>query len=114
MATTPNNQDGPKREIGALWARSGAKGSYYTGKIRLSDLKGKDEVKVIVWTNSDKKTENSPDLRILLELNEYEALAGLPSTRKASATPANVDPPKAAVKKTFTPRKPVVEEEELM
>jgi hypothetical protein len=112
---TPPAKTGPRREIGALWLRNNEKGPYYTGKLNLADLQGKSEVKIIVWNNNDKKNDMAPDLRILLEINEYETLAGIPSTRPTSASPAFVTPPRpATVVKKAVPRKPVVEEEELM
>lgn len=92
---TPNN--GINRELGALWTRQSSTGTkYFTGKIRLSDLKKYDEVKIIVFQNDKKKNEGSPDFRIFLEKTAYEELSG------GAAAPAA---PKKVIKKPFTASK---------
>lgn len=42
-------------EIGALWEKSGAKGTYLTGTV--------NGARVVVFRNTDKKSEKSPDWR---------------------------------------------------
>lgn len=44
-------------ELGALWEKSGPKGPYFTGTI--------SGVKVVVFKNTKKNSEKSPDWRVL-------------------------------------------------
>lgn len=44
-------------EIGALWEKTGAKGPYMTGTI--------GDVKVVLFKNGNKRSDKSPDWRVL-------------------------------------------------
>lgn len=44
-------------EIGALWAKTGAKGDYFTGTV--------NGERIVVFKNGNKKSDKSPDFRIL-------------------------------------------------
>jgi hypothetical protein len=48
-------------ELGALWEKSGAKGAYMTGTIEIDGTKHN----VVLFKNGNKKSEKSPDWRVL-------------------------------------------------
>ena len=49
-------------ELGALWKRKSQKGTtFLTGKIKVNN----ESIDVVVFQNTEKKSENSPDYRIL-------------------------------------------------
>lgn len=48
-------------EIGALWEKSGRKGAYMTGTLDIDGTKHQ----VVLFKNGNKKSEKSPDWRVL-------------------------------------------------
>ena len=50
-----------EKELGALWIRTGAKGQYMTGTLTIDGT----AIKVVAFTNHNKKNEKEPDWRIL-------------------------------------------------
>ena len=48
-------------ELGALWIRSGAKGTYMTGTLTIDGV----AIQVVCFTNQNKKDAKHPDWRIL-------------------------------------------------
>ena len=79
-----NNNNNDNQELGALWKRearnSGMK--YLAGHIKAKDVKkaleqasgeGEDELlRVVVFFNSDKRSEKSPDYRIMVSKSNYQ------------------------------------------
>lgn len=65
--------DWQKREIGALWKRVSSPSStfprgrtYLTGTLKIDELGEEKIVKVVVFSNADKKNEKAPDFRIYI------------------------------------------------
>jgi hypothetical protein len=88
-----NNQkqnDWKQREVGALWKKSGPKGSYCTGYMVTDELGTKVKHRVIMFSNKEKSNEKSPDFVIYLS-NEQSDKA------PAATTKASTVKPKAAV-----------------
>jgi uncharacterized protein (DUF736 family) len=54
--------------IGALWKKEGPKGAYYTGVIELNG----EKINVVAFPNRMKKSEKSPDVRILRSKTKEE------------------------------------------
>ena len=78
-----------KREIGALWLRKSRKGQkYLSGHVIVSDDNELDDedskVRVIVFSNKDKKNERAPDYRMYRH-------TPLESQEENSATAENED-----------------------
>jgi uncharacterized protein (DUF736 family) len=66
---------GLRREIGVLWSRTNDTGAeYYTGKLRITDIRDLKEIKIIVFRNNKKTNEGAPDFQILMHKEQYEAL----------------------------------------
>jgi uncharacterized protein (DUF736 family) len=61
------NNDWSKRDIGALWRREGSTQKYLSGYIKVDELGLEKEVKVVVFSNKNKKNnEKAPDYRIYI------------------------------------------------
>ena len=64
---TGNNTENKNKELGALWKRKSRNGgqTYLAGHV-VSENEFGEEVKtrVVVFSNSNKKSENSPDFRV--------------------------------------------------
>jgi len=54
--------------IGALWRKEGAKGPYYTGLIEING----EKINIVAFPNKMKKSDNSPDVRILRSKTKEE------------------------------------------
>ncbi len=54
--------------IGALWRKEGVKGPYYTGLIEING----EKINIVAFPNKLKKSENSPDVRILRSKTKEE------------------------------------------
>ena len=67
MSENQNNTDNKNKELGALWKRKSRNGgqTYLAGHV-ISENEFGEEVKtrVVVFSNSNKKSENSPDFRV--------------------------------------------------
>ena len=48
-------------ELGVLWAKTSARGDYFTGSIELNGEKHQ----IVVFKNGNKKSEKAPDWRIM-------------------------------------------------
>lgn len=76
------------REIAACWKKEGGK---YTGAIKLknidiSKLSQDEEIAVIMFPNTNKQSDRSPDYSIYLMSDEYERLKpGSGTSKEASA-----------------------------
>jgi hypothetical protein len=53
LKTMPNKED----KLGALWAKSGGKGDYFSGEIEIGGVK----TKVVVFANGFKQGDKHPD-----------------------------------------------------
>lgn len=72
-----------KDELGALWLRSGAKGQYMTGVITIDGV----AIKVVAFTNQNKKNEKEPDWRILRSIPKPQEDNVVPDTLDDSEIP---------------------------
>lgn len=77
-ASKPN--DWKDREVGALWKKSNAKGSYCTGYIVSDELGNKVKQRVIMFSNKTKSNDKSPDFIIYLS-NETEKNEPVPASK---------------------------------
>jgi uncharacterized protein (DUF736 family) len=50
-----------RKEYGALWAKTGAKGDYFSGTLEING----EKVPVVAFYNANKKNPNEPDYRIV-------------------------------------------------
>lgn len=50
-----------QKSIGALWAKTSAKGDYFTGQIELADG---SKIKIVVFRNNYKTEDKHPDWKI--------------------------------------------------
>lgn len=57
-----NGEQKNERSIGALWAKSGKKGMYYSGMIEIDGRK----IPVVCFQNNRKTKPNQPDFNIML------------------------------------------------
>lgn len=67
-------------EIGAAWEKSGKNGTYLTGQIEING----EKVRIVMFRNGNKKSEKSPDFRIL---------RSKPQGERAAAPAADFDSP---------------------
>lgn len=82
MSDTQNKQnDWKDREVGALWKKSNAKGSYCTGYIVSDELGNKIKQRVIMFSNKGKSNDKSPDFIIYLS-NEVAKDSDAPINEK--------------------------------
>lgn len=59
--------DWSKRDIGALWKRESSTQKYLSGYVKIDELGIETEVKIIVFSNKNKKdNQKAPDYRIYL------------------------------------------------
>jgi hypothetical protein len=80
--------DWKQREVGALWKRSGPKGSYCTGYVVSDELGSKVKQRVIMFANKTKLNEKSPDFVIYIS-NDPEPAAADKSASNSAATVSN-------------------------
>jgi len=66
METENNNKtDWSKRDVGALWKREGKSQKYLSGYVKVDELGIERELKIVVFSNKNKKdNEKAPDYRI--------------------------------------------------
>jgi len=69
MSTENNNQTNDsewrQREMGALWKKTGRNQTFLSGQIKLKTSDGAEElVRIIVFNNKNKKSDNAPDFVI--------------------------------------------------
>lgn len=50
-----------EKSIGALWAKSGKSGDYFTGNIEING----EKIAIVAFYNANKKNPKEPDYRIL-------------------------------------------------
>ena len=72
-----------EKELGALWIRSGAKGQYMTGTLTIDGT----AIKVVAFTNQNKKNEKEPDWRILRSVPREQEQNVVPDTLDDSEIP---------------------------
>jgi len=59
--------DWSKRDVGALWKREGKNQNYLSGYIKAEDLGLEKEIKIVVFSNKNKKdNQKAPDYRIYI------------------------------------------------
>lgn len=58
-------------ELGVLWEKSGAKGTWFSGSIEIDNQK----IPVVVFRNGNKKSDKAPDFRILRAQRRADAAA---------------------------------------
>lgn len=97
MSENQNNTENKNKELGALWKRKSRNGgqTYLAGHV-VSENEFGEEVKtrVVVFSNSNKKSENSPDFRVYEQRPlENNATATSTTNQKAqTAETAEADP----------------------
>ena len=95
MSENQNNTENKNKELGALWKRKSRNGgqTYLAGHV-ISENEFGEEVKtrVVVFSNSNKKSENSPDFRVY-EQRPMERDS--PSSQAAKQETAQVETPES-------------------
>lgn len=67
MENNKSKTDWSKRDIGALWKREGKSQKYLSGYIKVDELGLEREVKVVIFSNKNKKdNQKAPDYRVYL------------------------------------------------
>lgn len=81
-----NKTDWSKRDVGALWKRESTTQKYLSGYVKVDELGIERELKVIVFSNKNKKDNpKAPDYRIYLSLPKEDQ-----SSEKVVKTTAKV------------------------
>lgn len=87
-----SQSDWKKRELGALWRRSGKTQNYLSGILKFGEFGTEKEVRIVVFTNKGKsKNEKAPDF-IVYEEKPREEYVGA-STSEASSSVDSVSSP---------------------
>lgn len=108
MENTGNKNDWSKRDIGALWKRESATQKYLSGYVKVDELGIERELKVIVFSNKNKKDNaKAPDYRVYLSVPKEEKPAIQAENKAVKANPAKV----SVAKKQVTKEVPQEEEE---
>lgn len=50
-----------ERELGAFWTQDSKKGKYLSGSVDLAKLQGDGKMRVVMFPNSNKESDNQPD-----------------------------------------------------
>lgn len=61
-------------ELGVLWEKQSARGTYFTGSLEIDG----EKTKVVVFKNGNKKNDKAPDWRILKSQPKEQAPADGP------------------------------------
>lgn len=97
MDNNNNKTDWSKRDVGALWKRESTTQKYLSGYVKVDELGIERELKVVVFSNKNKKDNpKAPDYRIYLSLPQKAEEKSVASVR---ATPLTEEK-KGAVKQT--------------
>ena len=100
MENIKNKTDWQKRDVGALWKRESSTQKYLSGYVKVDELGIEREVKVIVFSNKNRKDNpKAPDYRIYL------------STPQEGAVSKESEPKEVAAQEVKVPKKKVVEQE---
>lgn len=95
MNNNTEKSDWAKRDIGALWKRESTSQKYLSGYVKFDELGTQTEVKIIVFSNKNKKDNaKAPDYRI------YVSKPAAPQgEQKTSEKPVATSNQKKVVKK---------------
>lgn len=93
--TNQKQNDWKQREVGALWKKTGPKGSYCTGYMVTDELGAKVKHRVIMFSNKEKTNEKSPDFVIYLSNEQSDKTPA--GGAKAAAPKAKPAPAKRVV-----------------
>lgn len=105
MKQEQKNNEWSNRDIGALWKREGKNQRYLSGYVKIDELGSEREVKVVVFSNKNKKdNERAPDYRI------YISKPAENNTSSSAAVAKKNVAPKTVVKK----ENQIEEEEDLL
>jgi len=91
---TSKPNDWKEREVGALWKKANAKGSYCTGYIVSDELGNKVKQRVIMFSNKTKSNDKSPDFIIYLSnetVKDEPVQAAKPKMAKTIKKPVESD-----------------------
>jgi len=67
VANENQKSDWSKRDVGALWKRESTTQKYLSGYVKIDELGIETEVKIVVFSNKNKKDNlKAPDYRIYL------------------------------------------------
>lgn len=87
MENTNNKTDWSKRDVGALWKRESATQKYLSGYVKVDELGIERELKVIVFSNKNKKDNaKAPDYRIYLSVPK-DVQSGPKDSSQSAAVP---------------------------
>lgn len=79
--------DWKKREIGALWKKTGKSQNYFSGRINTINFKNEDLINVVGFTNKGKsENPNSPDVILYLSENSKPSSLDLGSKVKSETS----------------------------
>lgn len=81
-----------KREIGALWKKSGKTQNYFSGRINIKNIQNEELVNIVGFSNKGKaENPNSPDVILYISENTQSSNLDLSSSQKkeVSAVSAN-------------------------
>lgn len=97
-----NQNEWAKRDVGALWKREGKNQKYLSGYVKVDELGIEKELKVVVFSNKNKKgNDKAPDYRVYLSK---------PAENTAPKQPVS-ESPKVKPKQTKTVEEAEVEED---
>jgi uncharacterized protein (DUF736 family) len=81
-----SQSDWQKRDIGALWKRSGKSQNFLSGKITIGEFGEEKEIQVVVFKNKYKEKENQPDFRIYEDTPKEDAPKKAPQSSEAGSS----------------------------
>lgn len=76
-----------KREVGALWKKSGKTQNYFSGRINTANFKQGDSINIVGFSNKGKsENPNSPDVILYLSENSKPSNLDLTEDEKTQTT----------------------------
>lgn len=82
-----NNNEWSKRELGALWKRSGKSQNYLSGFVKIGEFGIEQEVRLVIFTNKNKsKNPNAPDF-VIYRSEDAKKPSAPEESQEAGGTP---------------------------
>jgi uncharacterized protein (DUF736 family) len=106
-----NKSDWSKRDIGALWKRESSTQKYLSGYVKVDELGIEREVKVVVFSNKNKKDNlKAPDYRIYLSVPKDSLQSNTSEIKKSQDSQPESKQKKSSDKPDL--KKELIEEED--
>ncbi len=81
--TNEKTNEWKKREIGALWKKSGKTQNYFSGRINIKNIQNEELVNIVGFSNKGKaENPNSPDVILYISENTSSSNLDLSGSQK--------------------------------